>query len=91
MSFIPQCMGRKEFYYSYDYFSPGGFSLAKEICKHENLFTFVPCAIMQIFNLLIWSNILDIYMLVKIAFVLKSHTNSVQNLLTPMALVERQR
>ena len=93
MSFVPFCMGRTEVYYSYDYFYIGGYSLRNEFCNYENMFYYLLCILMQIIQWLIYSNIIDIMLLIKIAFVLKSYRNSAQNqnLLTPSALLQRKR
>ena len=93
MSFVPFCMGRKEIYYSYDYFYSGGFSLRDEFCNYDSLIFYLPCILLQLINWLIYSNLIDILFLIKIAFVLWSHRNYAesQNLLTPRALLQRRR
>ena len=84
-------MGRNEVYYSFEYFYPGGFSPRKEFCNYDSNFVFLPCIAMQIINWLIFSNLIDVFLLTKIAFILKSQRNSAQNLLTPGALLQRKR
>ena len=87
-------MGRREYYFSYDYFHEGGFSMVKGIiCKHDNMAIFIPCRIMQIITILIWSNLVDIYLIITIGITLKSQANSTSTkiLLTPNALKERKR
>ena len=91
MSMIPQCMGRVEVFFPFDYFYGGGYSVANEVCKFDNLLIYVPCIFMQILRGLIWSNLIDIYFIIKIHFVLKSQRDLVQNLITPKALLERKR
>ena len=91
MSMIPQCMGRVEVFFPFDYFYGGGYSVANEVCEFDNLLIFVPCIFMQILRGLIWSNLIDIYFIIKIHFVLKSQRDLVQNLITPKALLERKR
>ena len=93
MSFVPFCMGRTEVYYSYDYFYIGGYSLRNEFCNYDNMFYYLLCILMQIIQWLIYSNIIDIMLLINIAFVLKSYRNSAQNqnLLTSSALLQRKR
>ena len=91
ISFVPLCMGRKELYYSYDYFYPGGFSTIREFCKYDNVFMFVPCIIMQFINWLIYCNLIDLILLIKIAFMVKSQTNDAQALLSPNSLIQRKR
>ena len=93
MSFVPFCMGRKEIYYSYDYFYSGGFSLRDEFCNYDCLIFYLSCILLQLINWLIYSNLIDILFLIKIAFVLWSHRNYAesQNLLTPRALLQRRR
>ena len=91
---LPLCMGRRECYFSYDYFYDGGFSLLKGIsCKYDNMAIFIPCCIFQIIRALIWSNIVDICLIITIGITLKSQANSTstKNLLTPNALKERKR
>ena len=87
-------MGRREYYFSYDYFYEGGFSLAKGIsCEYDNMAIFIPCHFMQIITALILSNIVDICLIIPIGITLKSQANSTstKNLLTPNALKERKR
>ena len=84
-------MGRKEIYYSYDYFYPGGFSTIREFCKYDNVFKFVPCIIMQFINWLIYCNLIDLILLSKIAWMVKSQTNAAQELLSPNSLTQRKR
>ena len=86
-------MGRKEVYYSYGYFYAGGFSIRNEFCNYDNIFIYLPCIVMQIIQTLIYSNIIDILLLIKIAFVLRSYRDDAQsqNLLTPRALLQRKR
>ena len=91
ISFVPLCMGRKELYYSYDYFYPGGFSTVTEFCKYDNVFMFVPCIIMQFINWLIYCNLIDLILLIKIAWMVKSQTNAAQELLSPNSLTQRKR
>ena len=93
MSFVPFCMGRREVYYSYDYFYAGGFSLRNEFCNYDNIFIYIPCIVLQIIQWSIYSNIIDILLLLKNSFVLRSYRDSAQslNLLTPRALLQRKR
>ena len=92
-SFVAICLGRVELFYSYDYFQLGGFSRTQEYqsCNQENLYFHFICNLMKYVNLLIWSNFLDVYFLFKIAWVMKSQTNSIMSLLTPRSLKERKR
>ena len=46
MSFVPFCMGRKEIYYSYDYFYSGGFSLRDEFCNYDSLIFYLLCILL---------------------------------------------
>ena len=85
-------MGRKEVYYKYyDYFYPGGYALSKEFCNYDNIFIYLPCIIMQIINWLIYSNIIDIFLLIKIAYMLKDQRITAQNLISSKALSQRKR
>ena len=91
---LPLCMGRREYYFSYDYFYEGGFSLVKGMsCKYDNMAIYILCCIMQIIRALILSNIVDICLIIPIGITLKSQANSTstKNLLTPNALKERKR
>ena len=88
---IPKCMGRPEVFFSYDYFNVGGYSAVNHICNFKNMYIYVPCVIIQGFNVLIWSNIIDFYLIVKIHFILKDQRDSAQNLLTPAGLTKRKR
>ena len=91
---LPLCMGRREYYFSYDYFYEGGFTVIKRIsCEYDNMAIFIPCRIMQIIKALIWTNIVDICLIITIGITLKSQANSTstKNLLTPNALKERKR
>ena len=91
---LPLCMGRREYYFSYDYFYEGGFSLVKGMsCKYDNMAIYISCCIMQIIRALILSNIVDICLIIPIGITLKSQANSTstKNLLTPNALKERKR
>ena len=92
-SFVAICLGRVELFYSYDYFQLGGFSRTQEYqsCNQENLYFHFICNVMKYVNLLIWSNFLDVYFLFKIAWVMKSQTNSIMSLLTLRSLTERKR
>ena len=92
-SFIAICVGRVELFYSYDYFHLGGFSrnVGYQSCNDENVYFYYICNLMRIINWLIWTNVLDIYFLFKIAWVMKSQTNSIMSLLTPRSLKERKR
>ena len=85
------CMGQDEVFYSYDYFYNGGYSAEKEVCNYENLVFSVPCTITFISGILVWSNLIDIYLLFRIIHSLKHQTNSVHDLLTPRALMQRRR
>ena len=85
-------MGRKEVYYKlYDYFYPGGYALSKGFCNYDNIFIYVPCIAMQIITWLIFSNIIDIILLIKIAYILKDQRNTAQNLISSKALSKRKR
>ena len=84
-------MGRKEVYYDYEYFYPGGYALSKEFCNHDNTFIYLACIIMQIINWLIYSNIIDIFLLIKIAYMLKDQRITAQNLISSKALSQRKR
>ena len=87
-------MGRREYYFSYDYFYEGGITVIKGIsCEYDNMVIFIPCCIMQIIRALILSNIVDICLIITIGITLKSRANSTstKNLLTPNALKERKR
>ena len=87
-------MGRREYYFSYDYFYEGGFSFTKRLsCEYDNMAIFIPCRIMQVIIALIWSNIVDICLIITIGITLRSQANSTstKNLLTPNALKERKR
>ena len=90
---IPKCMGRPEVFFPYDYFNVGGYSVVNHICNYDDMYIFVPCVIMQIFNVLIWSNIIDFYLIIKIHFILKDQRDfaHAQNLLAPSALTRRKR
>ena len=94
VSFVALCMGRRELFYSYDYFHPGGFSKLQgyQSCNGNNQRIYlVACNTMRIVNYLIWSNVIDFYFLLKIMLDLKRQTISVKKLLTPKALTERKR
>ena len=91
--FIAICKGRVELFYSYDYFHYGGISRSQgsQSCNDENLYFYFACNLFRILIWFIYSNILDIYFLFKIAWVIKSQTNSIMSLLTPSSLIERKR
>ena len=95
ISFIAICVGRVELFYSYDYFHLGGFSRSIRwqscVSISENIFFYFICNLIRIINWLIWSNVLDIYFLFKIAWVMKSQTTSIISLLTRKTLTERKR
>ena len=93
IAFIAICVGRVELFYSFDYFQLGGFSRnwGYQSCDNENLYFYFICNLGRILNWLIWTNVPDIYFLFKIAWVMKSQTNSIMSLLTPGSLKERKR
>ena len=94
ISFVALCMGRRELFYSYDYFHLGGFSIHQgyQSCNgNDHIIYLLACNIMRIVNYLIWSNLIDFYFLLKIMLVLKNSTISAKKLLTPKALTERKR
>ena len=93
IAFIAICEGRVELFYSYDYFHLGGFSRnwGYQSCNNENLYFYFTCNLGRILNWLIWSNVPDIYFLFRIAWVMKSQTNSIMSLLTSGSLKERKR
>ena len=86
-------MGREQHFYSYDYFQTGGIQREDiPLCASNiNNFFFVSCQFMRIVNWIIWSNLVDIYFLIKISFVLKKQAQSVMKLLTREAFEERKR
>ena len=86
-------MGREQHFYSYDYFEPGGIQRRElPVCSSNvNMFFFVSCQFMRIANWIIWSNLVDVYFLIKISFVLKTQAQSVMKLLTREAFEERKR
>ena len=91
--FSSLCMGREQHFYSYDYFEKGGIQRRElPVCSTNiNMFFFVSCQFMRITNWIIWSNLVDIYFLFKVSFVLKTQTKSVMKLLTREAFEERKR
>ena len=93
-TFFALCMGRRELFYSYDYFHQGGFSKLQghRSCNGNNHSIYLlACNTIRMVNYLIWSNVVDFYFLFQIMLVLKRQTNSVKNLLTPNGLTERKR
>ena len=86
-------MGREQIFYSYDYFQTGGIQREDiPLCASNiNKFFFVSCQFMRVVNWIIWSNLVDIYFLIKISFVLKKQVQSVMKLLTREAFEERKR
>ena len=86
-------MGREQIFYSYDYFQTGGIQREDiPLCASNiNKFFFVNCQFMRVVNWIIWSNLVDIYFLIKISFVLKKQVQSVMKLLTREAFEERKR
>ena len=90
-SMIPKCMGRPEVFFPYDYFYDGGYSAVNHNCNYNNMYYFVPCVIMKIFNGLIWSNIIDFYLIIRIHYVLRYQRDSVENILLPRTLMQRKR
>ena len=95
ISFFALCMGRREVFYSYDFFQQGGFSILQgyRSCNENDhsIYYLVACNIVRMLKYLIWSKVIDFYFLFKIMLVLKCQTNSVKKLLTPNGLTERKR
>ena len=91
--FSSHCMGREQHFYSYNYFQTGGIQREDiPLCaSNVNKFFFVSCQFMRVVNWIIWSNLVDIYFLIKISFVLKKQVQSVMKLLTREAFEERKR
>ena len=93
---VESCRGRKELFYEFDYFYDfdGNPTLVADVCSYSisnSKFSYYGCHILKIFHLLSMINIVDIFIIFRIAISVKSQTLSVTSLLTSKALKERKR
>jgi hypothetical protein len=88
-----QCLGRREVYFDFDYFRPGGYSGRYEICTHQepNSLANICCKLNRVISILIRSNLLEIFLLGSVIFHIKSSTLGAAGLITPRALRQRHR
>ena len=96
---VESCRGRNELFYTFDYFhvfgvEGGNPTLVTDVCSYSlsnYKFSYYGCHILKIFYLLSMINIVDIFIIFRIAISVKSQTLSVTSLLTSKALKERKR
>jgi hypothetical protein len=90
---IMQCLGRREVYYDFDYFRPGGYSGQWETCTHQdpNSLASISCKVNRVISILIRSNLLEIFLLGSVILHIKSSTFGAAGLITPKALRQRHR
>ena len=93
---VESCRDRKELFYSFDYFFEfdGNPTLITNVCSYSlsnSKFSYYGCHILKIFYILSIINIVDIFIIFRIAISVKSQTLSVTSLLTSKALKERKR
>ena len=89
------CRGRKELFYTLDYFDVegGNPALVTDVCSNcsNSNFSYYVCHLLKIFHILSMTNIFDIVIIFRIAISVKSQTLSVTSLLTSKALEQRKR
>ena len=92
---VESCRGRKELFYTLDYFDVEGGkpAMVRDVCSNysNSNFSYYVCHLLKIFHILSMTNIFDIFIIFRIAISVKSQTLSVTSLLTSKALKERKR
>ena len=93
---VESCKGRKELFYEFDYFYDfdGNPTLVTDVCSYSlsnSEFSYYGCHTLKVFYLLSMINIVDIFIIFRIAISVKSQTLSVTSLLTSKALEQRKR
>ena len=90
-STLLSCLGRNEVYFDFDYFVKGGHSRTKEYCQIQNTLGKLACNSTLGVGLIVASNILDFYFVMKILEVMKLQTQSVASMISPESFSLRQR
>ena len=85
------CLGRREVFYSFDYFKIGGRHRGHVICNFDHNYAKWACYISQFIKKFISSNLIDIFFMIKIVRAMKSQTDSIVDLVTPKILMKRKR
>ena len=89
---VESCRGRGELFYALDYFHDFNYhSLATNACSYVVFDSYYVCPILKIFHLLSMINVIDIFIIFRIAISVKSQTLSVTSLLSSKALQQRKR
>ena len=90
-STLLSCLGRHEVYFEFDYFTAGGHSRQRSYCVIENTVGRYFCKGTLTLGVLVASNFIDFYFLLKILTVMKTSTQSVSRMISPESLKVRQR
>ena len=88
---VESCRERREIFYEFDYFHDFDYhSLVSNTCSHSYS-SYYACYILKICYIVSMINIVDIFIIFRIAISVKSKTLSVTSLLTSKALEQRKR
>ena len=85
------CMGRREVFFPFDYFAPGGIKARHDYCSQQNFMRRVICLFSTGITLTICSNICEIYFHYRIITCMRNSTETVKNFLSSNALKKRLR
>ena len=90
---VESCRDRREIFYEFDYFHEfDNPSFVSNACSHSLSYSsYYACYILRIFHILSMTNIVDIFIIFRIAISVKTQTLSVTSLLTSKALEQRKR